>query len=198
MEKAAKAIASALGILATLATLIMMLSIATDVIYRLFYDRTVPGVLEISEASLVTAVFLGLAYTGVTNSHIAVDLLTERLPAKALYPVLNVAWLLSSAYLAWMLVATTQRAIDSTRQGETRMGLIAWPLYPSRWIIVVGVAAMLLVALINVARTIRGHEVLGADRTEQVSEAPVHPYRLVQAEADSDPNDPDLPKEQKP
>lgn len=75
------------------------------------------------------------------------------------------------------------------------MGLIAWPLYPSRWIIVVGVAAMLLVALINVGRTIRGHEVLGADSTEQVSDAPTHPYRLVLAEEDTDPTDPDLPEE---
>lgn len=198
MERVVKFIASALGILATLATLIMMLAIATDVVYRLFYNRSVPGVLEISETALVAAVFLGLAYTGVTNSHIAVDLLTERLPHKALYPVLAAAWMLSSLFLAWMLWATTLRAIASTRQGELRMGLVSWPLYPSRWMLVIGIAVMLMVALINLARTIRGREVLGFDSSEQVTDAPAHPYELVLAEEDTDPSDPELPKEKRP
>ena len=79
MEKAVKTMSSILGVLATLATLLMMIGIAVDIVFRTLYDRSMPGVLELSEAALVAAVFLGLAYTGATNSHIAVDLMTERL-----------------------------------------------------------------------------------------------------------------------
>lgn len=187
MEKAVQRIASVFGVLATLATLVMMVSIAFDVVFRLLYDRSMPGVLEISETSLVTAVFLGLAYTGSTNSLISVDLLTERLPAHVARWVIAVAWILSTVFLAWMLAATTARALAATAEGEVRMGLVSWPLWPSRWIIVIGLAAMLLVALVNVWRTtVRGVEVLGAHSPEHLVDAPTHPYELVIGDEEED------------
>ena len=79
MEKAVKSMSSILGVLATLATLLMMIGIAVDVVFRTLYDRSMPGVLELAESALVASVFLGRVYTGATNCHIAVDLLTERL-----------------------------------------------------------------------------------------------------------------------
>lgn len=179
MEKTIKTIASTLGILATLATLVMMISITIDVAFRILYNRSVPGVLEISETALVTAVFLGLAYTGVTNSHIAVDLLTERLGKRTLRWVLSLAWALSTAYLLWILYATATRAIPSFIARETRMGLVAWPIWPARWIIVIGIAAMLLVSVANLVRTIAGREVLGADNDERMTGAPERPYEYV-------------------
>src|SRR5699024_7834187 len=116
---------------------------------RTLYDRSIPGILELSEAALVAAVFLGLAYTGATNSHIAVDLLTERLPEKVARWVIATAWLLTSVILVWMIYATTSRAIESTERGEVRTGLVNWPIWPSRWVIVVGLVAMLIVAVLN-------------------------------------------------
>lgn len=181
MEKPMKALASALGILATLATLVMMVAIAIDVVYRALYNRSVPGVLEISETALVTAVFLGLAYTGATNSHIAVDLLTERLPARVTRWVLTVAWLLSTIFLGWITYATFVRASASLAAGEKRMGLVAWPIWPARWIIVVGLAAMLLVSVVNLLRVALGKEVLGVD--ERMTYATDHPYEYVTGEA---------------
>lgn len=179
MEKLIRTIASGLGIVATLATLVMMISIAIDVVFRAFYDRSFPGVLEISETALVTAVFLGLAYTGVTNSHIAVDLLTERLPKSVLRWVLATSWALSTGFLVWILYATTERAISSFGYGETRMGLVAWPIWPARWIIVAGLAAMLLVAAANLVRTLRGFEVLGAEDDQGMPDAPHRPHEFV-------------------
>ncbi|GEM_PF-1563314 len=184
MEKIVRSISSVLGIAATIATLVMMIAIAIDVVYRLFYDKSVPGVLEVSETALVTAVFLGLAYTGVTNSHIAVDLLTERLPAKAAQWVIATAWIATTVFLAWMLIAVTSRAMDSTAEGEQRFGLVAWPIWPSRWVIAVGVAAMLLVAIVNVIRTLSGKEVMGVDDPERVLESPQHPYEYVTGRSD--------------
>lgn len=179
MEKAIKAIASILGIVATLATLVMMISIAIDVAFRILYNRSVPGVLEISETALVTAVFLGLAYTGATNSHIAVDLLTERLKKPVLRWVLTAAWALSTGFLVWLLFATVTRAIPSFLSRETRMGLVAWPIWPSRWIIVIGIFAMLLVAVVNLVRTATGREILGADNEERMTGAPERPWEFV-------------------
>lgn len=156
-----KSIASGLGVVATVATVVMMLSISTDVFYRVFYRKSLAGLLEISETALVAAVFLGMAYTALTNSHVSVDLLTVRVKPAVARLFVFISWVLTSIIVGWMLYATTERAIHSTAEHEVRMGLIAWPQYPTRWIIVVGLAAMFIVALANVYRLARGNPVFG-------------------------------------
>lgn len=161
MSRIVLAVSSVLGVLATVATLIMMVAISIDVAYRWFFGSSVPGILEGSETALVAAVFLGMAYTGATNGHIAVDLLTERLSSRASRYLIAFGWIATTAILIWMLYATSHRAIAATESREVRMGLLNWPLWPARWLIVVGLAAMLLIAVTNVVRILRGKEVLG-------------------------------------
>lgn len=186
MEKLVKNIATVFGILATTATVVMMVGISIDVFYRALYDKSVPGILELSETALVAAVFLGMAYTGSTNSHIQLDLLTERLPARVRQIVVAIAWLLTLAFLVWATWATTSRAIQSTEENEIRMGLMNWPLYPARWMIVIGFAAMALVAVVNVIRTLGGKEVMGFTSPEHLADAPVHPFELTEEAERSD------------
>ncbi|MDO5494403.1 MAG: TRAP transporter small permease [bacterium] len=183
MERIIRSFTSVLGVIATLATVVMMVAISTDVFYRLFYQRSVPGILEISETALVAAVFLGMAYTGSTNSHIQLDLLTERLPAKVRQVVVTIAWALTVVFCAWATYATTLRAMASTQEKEIRMGLVNWPMYPSRWLIAIGFAAMLVVAIWNLVRTLGGREVMGFTSPEQLADAPVRPFELTE-EAD--------------
>ncbi|MDO5048866.1 MAG: TRAP transporter small permease [Actinomycetaceae bacterium] len=161
MERFIRSIVSGLGILATIATVIMMFSISADVFYRVFYNKSLPGLLEISETALVAAVFLGMGYTALTNSHVAVDLLVTRIKPKIAHVLITIAWALTSGIVGWMLYATVGRAMQSTAEKEVRMGLIAWPQYPARWIIVVGLAAMFIVAVLNVIRLLRGKNIYG-------------------------------------
>ncbi|MDO5728036.1 MAG: TRAP transporter small permease [Actinomycetaceae bacterium] len=161
MQRLIKSIASGLGIVATVATVVMMLSISADVFYRVFYRKSLAGLLEISETALVAAVFLGMAYTALTNSHVSVDLLTVRVKPKLARIFVLISWILVVVIVGWMVYATVLRAMHSTEEGEVRMGLIAWPLYPTRWIIVVGLVTMLIVALANVYRLVRGKPVFG-------------------------------------
>ncbi len=177
MERTIKVLSSIFGVLATVATVVMMFAIAADVFFRTLYDSTLPGVLELSETALVAAVFLGLAYTGATNSHIAVDLLTERLPASVSRWVILVAWTLTAGFVAWMTYATALRAIASTKANELRMGLVEWPLWPSRWLIPIGLALFLLVAIANIVRLASGKEVLGIDH--QMPDVAEHHYEYV-------------------
>lgn len=180
MERLVRALTSTFGVVATLATVVMMIAITIDVFYRTLYQKSVSGILEISETALVAAVFLGMSYTGATNSHIQIDLLTERLPHKVRQVLITIAWILTSVFLVWAVYATSTRAIKSTEEGEIRMGLVNWPIYPSRWIIAIGFMAMLIVALVNVVRTFQGKEVLGFSSPEQLADAPVHPFELTE------------------
>ncbi len=180
MKRAVLLMSSILGVLATVATLILMIAIVIDVVFRTLYERSVPGILELSETTLVAAVFLGMAYTGATNSHIVVDLLTERLPASISRWVVALAWTLTVGILAWMLYGTTRRAIESTQASEIRMGIINWPIWPSRWLIVIGLLAMLIVAVVNMVRTWSGKEVLMVE--DQMPDFVEHPYEYVTQE----------------
>lgn len=161
MEKVAQWVAIPLGILASISTIIMVLGITAEVIYRNIQGRSLPGVLELSESALVAAVFFGLAYAGTSGTHIAVDLLVVRLPGRLARWVMVCAWTLSVAVLGWLTVASTERALNSLAGGEVRMGLVNWPLWPARWIIVIGFVAFLFVAVVNIVRLIQSKPLMG-------------------------------------
>lgn len=163
MEKTVEWIAVPLGILASVSTIVMMLVISADVVVRNTQGRSIPGALELSESALVATVFFGLAYAGTSGSHIAVDLLVSRLPRKVAQWTMVVAWALSTFILGWLVYANFTRAMASLSRGETRMGLVSWPLWPARWIIVIGFAAFLLVAIVNVVRLLRGKMPMGEE-----------------------------------
>lgn len=166
LRRAARAVAVPLGALASLSTLAIMIAIVIDVVVRNTGGRSVPGLLEMSETALVATVFLGLAYAGVTNAHVAVDLLTEALPPRVARILIALAWLIGVLITAWMVLATVERAVESTESGELRQGLMDWPLWPARWLVVIGLVAFLLVAVVNIVLIVRGEPLLGEEQPD--------------------------------
>ncbi|MCY1158875.1 MAG: transporter small permease [Citricoccus sp.] len=166
LRRAARSIAVPLGALASLSTLAIMVAIVIDVVVRNAGGRSVPGLLEMSETALVATVFLGLAYAGVTNSHVAVDLFTEALRPRVARVLIALAWLVGVLITAWLVLATFERAVESTEAGELRQGLMDWPLWPARWLVVIGLVAFLLVALVNIVLLVRGEPLLGEDEPD--------------------------------
>lgn len=161
MEKMAERISNPLGILASASTIILMIGISADVVYRNVWGRSIPGVLELSESALVATVFFGLAYAGTSGSHVAVDLLVTRLPRRVALWTTLCAWVLGAGILVWLTYASFLRAVGSLERGEVRMGLVSWPLWPARWFIVIGFAAFLLVAVVNIMLLVRGKQLMG-------------------------------------
>lgn len=176
LRRIAYRLSAPLGALASLATLIVMLAIAADVIFRNFTGRSVPGLLELSESGLVAAVFLGLAYAGTTDSHVSVDLLTSRINQTVARVLITAMWIASVLITTWFLISSVERAVQSVERNEARTGLINWPLWPSRWIIAIGFAAFLIVAIINVVLLFMRKPTLGKDHdpaeADQTSLAP--------------------------
>lgn len=163
MDRLAKAIATPLGILASISTIVMMLGVSADVAYRNIRGESISGVLELSETALVATIFFGLAYAGTSGAHVSVDLATSRMPKPLARLSLLTAWLLSCVILVWLVYATFGRALTSFERNEIRMGLVNWPLWPARWFIVVGFAALTVVAVANVLRLLRNRPLLGEE-----------------------------------
>ena len=167
MEKLIRGMARVLAVLSAVAIVVMVIAIAIDVFVRNATGASLPGMIEIAETSMVTAVAFGLAWAGVNGEHVSVTLLTDRFNA-TWTKVINVfVWALVVFYTAWLSYSNILNSIQSTEAGEIRFGLVQWPMYPMRWVLTLGFISLLLVALVNLYRSITSKGPMGyADEVE--------------------------------
>lgn len=155
LNSISRRISSVSAVLASLTTFALALSITTDVIIRLTTGSSLPGLVELSETLLVALVFLGVSYTAYIGGHVAMSLVTDRLPARWKGWVRALANLLVVGVLVWLIYATGERAIQSYASGEYKFGLTQFPLWPARWAIVIGLVVTVPVALLRLSVAIR-------------------------------------------
>lgn len=168
LEKSLRGLSILLAIISASSIVVLMLAIVTDVTVRTLRGSSVPGVLELAESCLVVAVFFGLAWAGMKGEHVSVSLIADRFGPGANRVFAIVAWALSTGFLAWLLYASVDKAISATRLGESRFGLMEWPLYPWRWAIAIGVGAFLLVSAANLVRAVKGQDLHGASSIPEI------------------------------
>ena len=138
------------AVIAASLTMLLAISITTDAVARFITNRSIPGMVEVSETLLVALVFLAFGYCAYSGAHIALTLLTDALPGRITAVLRAVAFTLVALLLVWMLWATGTRALDSFTGGEYKFGLARWPLWPARTLIVVGLALTLPVYIVAI------------------------------------------------
>jgi len=121
-----------------LSLLAIMLGVSLDATLRYLVGRPITGMLEGVELLLVFAVFANLAQTQAEGGNIAIGVLTERLGGRALALVQVFTSVLALGLFATMAWATGGLAWRSWLMGEHSAGLIAFPIYPSRFIVAFG------------------------------------------------------------
>lgn len=152
-----------MGVIGASAIVVLMVAIVIDVIVRYITGGSVPAMVEISMTALVVSIFFSLAWAGVDAAHVGVTLLADRMGPRTNRIFGLMTWGLGSFLTGWFVVATAERAFTATEAGETRMGLVEWPLWPLRWVIVAGFLSFLFVCLVNLARVARGHPAMGEE-----------------------------------
>ena len=158
MEKLIHGMARLLAVLSAVAIVVMVIAIAVDVFVRNATGASLPGMIEIAETSMVTAVAFGLAWAGVNGEHVAVTLLTDRFNPTWARATNIFIWALVAFYTAWLSYANILNSVQATQAGEIRFGLVQWPMYPMRWILTLGFISLLLVALANLYRCLTHKE----------------------------------------
>lgn len=133
--------------LGAVATFGIMIGVVTDVIARSLGDGSVPGVVDVSETLLVAVVFFGLANAENKEVHVRMTLVTSRLNLRVRNLARCFSFAITSGYVGWLTWATYFRALDALQSGEYRFGLVRWPLWPARWVIVVGLALLLITTI---------------------------------------------------
>ena len=117
---------------------------AGDVVGTQFFGWPIPGVLEITESTMTLIVFGALAYAQIRRNHIRVELIYSHMGPRtraAMDVAANVAAII---FFGFLLSEAIAEGMTSWRIRETADGLIQFPLYPARWILISGTVMLLL------------------------------------------------------
>ncbi len=164
-----KRLGEGLAIAGGVALVLMMLHIVADVATKYLFNNPIDGTTEVVAAYyMVAVVFLPLAYVTFTEGHLIVELFTGRMSGRPLAALIGFAGLTTLAYLVFIVYHTGVEAVLRTEEGEaweTSVDLVA--VWPSRWFLTIGLAAMALYVLLAVIRHFTGRsETDGAARLE--------------------------------
>ncbi|MBW1802388.1 MAG: TRAP transporter small permease [Deltaproteobacteria bacterium] len=127
-----------LAVAAAAIILAMMFLTTMDVVLRYIFNSPLPGVYELQEFMLVGAVFLGLAYIQSLKGHIYVDLFTNRFTERGQAVLAIVSHSVSLLIFALITWQGGLRAWTALITGQSREGLISYPLWPAKWTLTIG------------------------------------------------------------
>ena len=149
-----KKVSLGLLLLGAMGMLISMFLGFADVVGTKFFGWPVPGTLEITESTMVLIVFGALAFTQTQRGHIRVEIFyTNRSPrVKAFMDA--VTHLVAIAFFGVLVWQGFNEAIYSLEIKEATMGTVRFPLYPARWLLVVGCALLLLQLFLDLIQDI--------------------------------------------
>ncbi len=125
---------------------IMMLLTMADVIMRYFFNQPISGSLEISQFMMAIIVGFALAYTGVKNGHIRVDVVLAKLSPRAQAVINSITYILS---LGTFIIITWRTAwyANLLHTGLGASSVLGIPLYPFVYIVAIGSGIYCLVLL---------------------------------------------------
>ena len=128
-----------LGVVAAAIIMVMMFLTTIDVVLRYIFNSPLPGVYELQEFMLVGAVFLSLAYIQSLKGHIYVDLFTNRFSGRGQAILAIISHTVSFLIFALITWQAGLRAWTALITGQSREGLISYPLWPAKWALTIGV-----------------------------------------------------------
>ena len=133
---------------------LMGLTVAA-VIMRYVFGAPILGAQDMSEMSLVLVAFLGLAYSGWTGAHIAVDLIGGMLTPAIMRWTDTAVRSIGAVLMAAVTWQTTSQGLDAITYGEAT-NLIEIPHAPFFGVVALGSAAYTMVLLVQAVRAARG------------------------------------------
>lgn len=138
--------------------IILMMFTVIDIFMRNVFNEPLKSVYEFTEFAMAAIVFLGIAYTGWTGGHIAVDMFVKWLDQPRWRWVTALLAFLGAALFAVIAYRATLETIDTISQVSNRLG---WPHYPFRFTVAFGCALYAIVLAIQGSQVLRGRSTEG-------------------------------------
>lgn len=146
------------GSLGALGIVVMTLGVALDVTKRQVTGNGIDGAIDVVGPLLVIVAFLSLAGAEMDHQHVALSVVTDRLPPRIGFGLILGGTLVSLALVLWMASSSLGVALDSLARGEIQAGIVKISLVPSRFAVVVGLvllALQLSITALDAARSLR-------------------------------------------
>lgn len=149
-----------------LCVLLMMGQVVFDALARLIIGQPISGTMEtVSVYYMVAITFLPLALVQAESRHIAVEVFTQHLSPRRFRQLEIVTLFFSLIFVAWILWESFQEALTSFRINEMiETAASVMSIWPSRFIVVAGIAGMAVVMLVQIIGLVRTKSETSADR----------------------------------
>jgi TRAP-type mannitol/chloroaromatic compound transport system permease small subunit len=144
-------LALGLLLLGTVGMLVSMVLGVADVVGTKFLDFPVPGTLEFTESTMVLIVFGALAYAQQRRAHIRVELLYVHAGPRGKSFMEVVTHVVAFAFFALLVWQGIGELRYSWEIREATMGTVRFPLYPARFLLVLGAVLLLLRLALDIA-----------------------------------------------
>ena len=149
------------GVAAGLAVSLMMLHVTIDIVLRFLFDAPLTGTITfVSHYYMVFLVCLPLAFVERADGHIAVDVVTDRLPERWSYHLRHIALIPSAAVVGLVAYATWDEAVGKYQRGTFLMeqGLEV-PIWIGYFALPLGYGLMALYLLLKFAGYLQGRPI---------------------------------------
>jgi TRAP-type C4-dicarboxylate transport system permease small subunit len=143
------------------AGIVILMVLATAGAIGRKFGQPVPDVLEACETIMFASVFLGMAYVALQRGHINVTMFTQRLSPR-FQTILDAGVLLLAAAVFGLLTwSSWVLAWQWFLMREIRLGAFPWPVWPFRFLFVVGmglIALQLISIVVNLVSKVISKE----------------------------------------
>lgn len=126
-----------------------------DVVGRYFLNRPIPGTTELIKTGILAIVFLGIAYTLRRKAHIRTTIILKRLPPSVALWCQAFGSLVGAAIFVLVCIYGWEAAVKAWAVHEFEGVQLRVPTYPSRFVMVLGSALMVIQYLMHMAADIR-------------------------------------------
>ncbi len=140
--------------------LAMMMLLIIDIVFR-SADMPLHGLAELSVFVMMIVIYLGLSRCEEYSEHVGLEFATNKLSNKARRVMAAAVQFLAVATVGLMFYAITTDAWSAFETNSSIEGLIDLPIWPTKFIMVVGMVFFLLQTIVNLVDSIlmaRGYE----------------------------------------
>ena len=134
--------------------LAMMLLLITDILFREI-GMPLQGMAELSVFVMMIVIYLGFARCEEHREHVGLEFVLLMLPQKPRRILVAVSQLVAAGTIGLMFYAVTTDAWSAFETGDAIEGLVDLPIWPTKFVMVVGMVFFFLQGLINLADAIR-------------------------------------------
>jgi TRAP-type C4-dicarboxylate transport system permease small subunit len=155
LARAVSAFASLLGATSAIVIALIGVVVAYNVVQRVTFGHTIHGIVDVSALALAVIAFGGCAQAEISEAHVRMSLLSDRVGPKMRKTILVTAQFVMGALAVVMIQATYERAVASYLVNEVQSAQKFLPIWPIRFFIVIGLAGFLAVCIMKLVRALR-------------------------------------------